>query len=422
MIMPKKTRLRRHAAAIWPALILVFAPAFAAQGTQNPPPGLSLAQAVETALARHPDVLMAQQAAKAAAGRRLQAEARPDPSLSLDTLGIPWTLKSGDSTPEYSLGLEQTIEFPGRRAARVEIAKLDEESAGLEIERIRLLIAARVRKAYSRAVLAERTLAATEPLGGLLDRFLEAMTIRFQSGDAAYGDILRARVEKARLQNRLIEARREQAAARGELLLLIGLSPDEPIRLTDDAGYKPFGPTLAQVLEAARAGRPSLRLARLRASRAEAETRLAALAGKPDFSAGLFVPSKSVRGWGVSFGLSLPLSRRRTEGIRAEASAARETSLIGSAALDRRLTVLIGTAYADMRSAEEQVKVFEQKLLSEIEAEIGNGLEQYRLGRIESYALLDLYRALSEARLEHLHSLYLYAASLADLEAAGEDY
>jgi outer membrane protein, heavy metal efflux system len=422
MTMPTNNRPRRRGAALWPALLLVLAPALAAPAAQDRPAGLSLAQAVETALARHPDVLTAQQAAKAAAGRRLQAEARPDPSLSLETLGVPWTLKSADSQPEYSFGLEQTFEFPGRRSGRIEVARLDEESAGLEIERIRLLVAARVRKAYSRAVLAERTLAATEPLGGLLDRFMEAMTIRFQSGDAAYADILRARVEKARLQNRLIEARREQSSARGELLLLIGMSPDEPVRLTDDLDYKPFGPPLAQVLETARAGRPSLRLARLRAARAEAETRLAALAGKPDFSAGLFVPSKTLGGWGVSFGLSLPLSRRRTEGLRAEASAARETSLIGAAALDRRLTVLIGTAYADMRSAEEQVKVFEQKLLGEIEAEIGNGLEQYRLGRLEAYALLDLYRALSEARLEHLHSLYLYAASLADLDAAGEDY
>ena len=73
------------------------------------------------------------------------------------------------------------------------------------------------------------------------------------------------------------------------------------------------------------------------------------------------------------------------------------------------------------RAAEEQVEVFEKRLLGEIEAEIENGLTQYRLGRIEAYALLDLFRSLAEARLEHLQARYLYAVALAGMDAAGED-
>ncbi len=421
-VKPNQRNRGRQAALFFPVFFFSAAFIFAGASGQEKPGDLSLARAVEIALTRHPDILLAREEVNAASARRMQMEARPDPRLSVGTAGIPWTLKSGDVETEYSLGMEKTFEFPGRRSTRVEIARRDEDAASLEVERAGLLVTAEVKKAYYRAVLAERTLQATESLSGLLDRFLEAMTTRFESGNAAYGDILRTRIEKARLQNRLIEARRETSSSRAELLFLLGLPAENPVRLTDDLTFRPIGSSLEQILESAKASRPSIRLARLRESRADAEIRLAALSGKPDFEAGLFLPSKNIRGWGFSFGLRLPFSKVRTEGLREEAAASREKGLIQTSALVRRLTVLIGTAYADARAAEEQVKVFEQKLLSEIEAEIGNGLEQYRLGRLEAYALLDLFRSLSEARIEHLNALYLYAVARAELETAGEEF
>jgi cobalt-zinc-cadmium efflux system outer membrane protein len=392
-----------------------------AQAAENSE-GLSLARAVELALAGHPEILLAREEGKAAFGRRRQAEARPDPRLTFETIGIPWTLKSGEVETEYSLGLEREFEFPGRRAARIDIARTDEETAVLEIERASLLVSVRVRNAYYRAVFTEQTLSALEALEGLLERFRETITVRFESGETGYADLLRTKVEKARLENRLIEARRNRNSARSELLLLLGLAPDSPVALSDGIGFKPLETSLERVLETARSGRPSLRLARLREARAEAEMKLAALAKKPDFEAGLLVPSKSYKGWGFSLGLRLPLSAARAEGFQAEAAAARGKGLIETAALERRLEILIGAAYREAQSSAEQVKVFEEKLLGEMEAEIKNGLEQYQLGRLEAYSLLDLYRSLAEARLEHLNALYLYAVALTGLDAAGEEF
>jgi len=405
----KKCRIGRSAAVLLSAL--AFSSGFLAAQEAALPAELSLARAVEIALAGHPDILLAREEVKAAAARRLQSEAHPDPRLSFETGGIPWTLKSGEIETEYGLGLEREFEFPGRRTARIEIARRDEDAASLEIERAGLLLAARVKNAYHRAVFTEQTVAAQEALSSMLDRFLEAMLIRFESGEAAYADL-----------HRRIEGRRDRTIARAELLLLLGLAPDNPVRLTDGLAFRPLEASLERLQTEARAGRPSLRLARLREARAEAEMRLAALAKKPDFAAGLFIPSKNYRGWGFSLGLSLPLSKARAEGLQAEAAAAKGKGLIETAALERRLAVQIGTAYAEARAAGEQVQIFEQKLLGEIEAEIHNGLEQYRLGRLEAFALLDLFRSLSEARLEHLNALYLYALALAGLDAAGEEF
>jgi cobalt-zinc-cadmium efflux system outer membrane protein len=381
--------------------------------------GLTLERAIEIALARNPDVLSARQEVRAAAARRLQAEARPDPVLSFSTDAVPFNFK--DPGTEINLGLEQTFEFPGKRALRTDVGRAGEDIAALDLERVRLLLAARVKRAYFRIVLARRSEADLERAVALLDELIENIRIRFEAGQSAYADILRARVEKARLQNRIIETRRDRTAGAIELGLLLGLSAGEIPPLQTSLAYSPLNKTAEQVLQSARLTRPSLKIAALRAARAEAEVKLAGLNRSPDLAAGLFVPSKTFRGWGVTFGLTLPLSSRRWEGQRAEAAAGREMTLIAVDGVARRIAARIAVAYSELKTAEEQVKVFETRLLAEIEDALKISLEYYRYGKMEAYALLDLYRSLTEARLEHGRALYLYATALADLDTAGED-
>ncbi len=418
--MPRAHRPPRiAAAAIFLILTAWGAPSWAQTREAAPGPGLTLEQAVEMALARHPDVLAAQQEIRAASARRLQAEARPDPSLSFGTDGIPFNLK--DSGTEVNLGLEQTFEFPGKRSLRTAIGRQGEELAALDLERVRLLLAARVKRAYLRTVLAQRTVSDLERSVALLDQLIEAVRIRFEAGQSAYADILRARVEKIRLQNRIIEARRERTAGEIDLAHLLVLPEGPPPPLSTPLLFAPLDRTAAQVVEEALRSRPSLRIAALRTARAESEVRLAGLNRSPDLTAGLFFPSKTLHNWGFSLGLTLPLSRSRWEGQRSEAEAGRESGRIAAEAASRRVRARVASSFAELKSAEDQVRVFETRLLAEIEDELKISLEYYRYGKMEAFALLDLYRSLTEARLEYGRALYLCAVNRTDLEVAGED-
>jgi cobalt-zinc-cadmium efflux system outer membrane protein len=417
--MPRAYRSSRIAAA---AIFLILCGAAAPVRTQEGPAvaaGLTLEQAVEAALSRHPDVLTAQQEVRAAAARRLQAEARPDPSLSFGTDGIPFNLK-GEGT-EINLGLEKTFEFPGKRSLRTEIGRQGEELAALELERVRLLLAARVKRAYLRTVLAQRIAADLERSVAQLDQLIDAVRIRFEAGQSTYADILRARVEKIRLQNRIIEARRDRTAGEIELAHLLVLPEGPPPLLSTPLRFVPLDRTASQVVAAALRSRPSLKIAALRATRAESEVKLSGLNRSPDLTAGLFVPSKTFRNWGFSLGLTLPLSRMRWDGQRNEAEAGREASRISAEAASRRVRARVSAAFAELKSAEDQVRVFETRLLAEIEDELKISLEYYRYGKMEAFALLDLYRSLTEARLEYGRALYLCAVDRTDLEVAGED-
>lgn len=381
---------------------------------------LSLQEAVSAALRNNPEIARTQLALEEAKGRRLQSEARPEPQLAVSGEGIPFGSDRAEKT-EISVGFEQSIEFPGKRSLRAKVGRLGERIAGFRLERIRLSITARVKKAYWKAVLWDHNVTSLEALAGLLDDIIASSLIRYQAGAVAYGDVLRARVEKARLQNETIEARREREAAGAELALLLGDRSGGHFLLTTDLAFVPFGQTLEEVKAAARTSRPSLQIAAIEAEQAETAAALAAKNRLPDFSLGLFFPSIRFNAWGVALRLSLPVSRSRTEGERLEAAARHAASIAALEAQARRLDALVETAYVSVRAAEEQVNLFERELLTEMEEELRSGLTQYQYGKIESYRLLDLYRAYAEARLERLRALFLYLTGLAHLEASGEE-
>ena len=385
--------------------------------------GLTLEQAVTIALQRNPEILLAQKAMVTATGKRLQMEAISDPDIVFRDEGL--SLKKNASKgegKEYSFGIEQGLEFPGKRALRGEIGRFGEDLAALALDKARLLLSARVKKAYYKAVLSRRTLESLENASSLLDQFIENILVKYRTGGASYSDVLRAKVEKARIRNQIIAEQKEGATARAELNLLLGRKGDEFMLLTTDLAYLPLDKDLPTLKDEARTTSPTLKIVTSKRRQSETGLKLAFKSRLPDFLLGLYFPSLRTDAWGFSVGISLPLWGTKQKGEIMEAEAVNEIALISAEKEERRIMARLETAYSSVRAAEEQLKIFEQQLLKDIEDDVKLGISNYQYGKIDFFSLLDLYRTFAAVRLEHLKSLYLYLISLADLEVAGEEY
>jgi len=383
---------------------------------------LTLEQAVGLALQNNPLLLAAQKDAAAATGRRMQAEGIADPLLVLHEDGLAFRRNAdGTSDHEAMFGLEQSLEFPGKRALRAEIGRGGEAQAALQLDRLRLVVAGRVKKAYYAAVFARSTVESLGKSMALLDEFLAGLLAKYETGDAAYADVLRAKVEKAKLQNQVLEERRNEAAALADLNLEIGRRADEAVALATDLAYVPLTRELASWKDEARTTSPTLRILAARKAQAGAGLALARKNGLPDFSLGLYYPSKHMDDWGFYIGVTLPVWKSRRAGEVLEAEAAAESAALAEGQEERRLMSRIGRSFEAVKTAEAQVRIFEQNLLKDLEDELRIGVSQYRIAKVEFLNVLDLYRTFVDARLEHLRSLYLYLTALADLEVAGED-
>jgi cobalt-zinc-cadmium efflux system outer membrane protein len=384
--------------------------------------GLTLEKAIETALARNPEVLAARTRIEAARGRTLQLGSRPEPQAlaSVEGVPIPGLKKEGDQI-EIHLGIEQTFEYPGKRSLRAEIGRQGEDMAAVELDRVRLLLTARVKRAYWTAAFAGGAAEALERSAGRLDALLEDLQSKYRTGAAAYADVLRVRAEKARLRNQILDQAKEKRTAELALDELLGSPPGEPVVLLTALPFVPLEADAAALIERARASLPSYRLSALRTDRAASVMKLAGLSRRPDFLAGFLLPSVRPNAWGVSFGLTMPFLRPgRAKGEALEAAADAEAVRLASEALDRRVRTAVESAYAAAKSAEEQVLIYEKSLLRELEDELGIQLEYFRYGKAEAFSLLDLHRTYVLAQVEHLRALFLYNLALADLEVAGE--
>jgi outer membrane protein TolC len=184
----------------------------------------------------------------------------------------------------------------------------------------------------------------------------------------------------------------------------------------------PLAKDLAVIQEEARRTRPSLQIALLKLEQAQAALKLAQMSKLPDFSVGLFTPSLRTGSWGFAFGVSVPLYWwKRQKGEALESEAKKEIEKISAVAVQQRIMTRIGEAYAAVKSSEEQVKVFETKLLAEVEDQLKMSITQYQYGKTDALNILDITRTYLTTKLEYLKSLYLYLVSLSDLEQAGEE-
>jgi cobalt-zinc-cadmium efflux system outer membrane protein len=401
-------------------LILLTAPGSFAGAVDD----ITLVQAIDLALKQNPDILAAQKEMLASQGRRLQMQAIPEPQIILSNEGIPFSTGHNEKNEkEISFGIEQPFEFPGKVSLRGKIGQFGEKIAAYELARVHLLITAKVKEAYYKTVLSQRAISALDETAELLDEFIASATAKYQSGGGLYLDVLRARVEKTRLQNELIETRKELLLDKARLNLLLGKKGDEPLELRTELSFAPLTKDLAAIQEEAVRTRPSIQIASLRLEQAQAGLKLAQKGKLPDFSVGLYTPSLRTGSWGFSLGVSVPLYWwKKQKGEILEFEAKQEIGTISAEAVERRIMTRIGEAYAAVKSSEEQVKVFETRLLTEVEDQVKMSITQYQYGKTDALNILDITRTYLTVKLEHLKSLYLYLVSLSDLEQAGEEY
>lgn len=378
---------------------------------------LTLEEAVSIALARNPEVLRAQKELEAAGGRQLQQSGYAFPELVFRDEGLGLGSDHGDK--ELSFGVEQLIEFPGKRSLRKEAAGYDRGAAAAELDRVKQTVAAGVKGAYFKTLYSQKVLEATNGLLAILRKYQEMAAVRFEAGQVTSLDVLRGRLEFLKVQGEIIEARRSLRESRLALSRLTGQDGSSPPASVADIISPSVTKDLA-TLEREAETRPSLRAAELRRERAGIVARLARKNAYPDFTVGLYYPSLRTSAWGFSVGATIPVWRDRIRGEVLEADALNEAEAAALASRRQKILYSLHAAFADVKASEEQLALFEKSVLGEVDSLLDTGITQYQYGKIDALNLFDLYRLYRSTRLEYLGALERHELALVELEIAGE--
>src|SRR5262245_8556347 len=309
----RRLRSRVRASLLAAACWLLAVVAAGAQSTTTAAP-LTLAEAMDRALATNPTVAAARlQRPIDVAGVAVAGE-RPNPEVNYE---------AAKETPRQAIGATLPIELGGKRQRRIDVANATLAVGDATLARTIVEVRNDVRRAYFEAVAAARRAQIDEDIRALAQRARDAANARVVAGDVPRSDLTLSDLALATTENDLAGARAEATATLAELNALLGQPAGTAWRLTDTLSSGAIISDKA-ALDLAVQSNTELQLANRQIAEQEAKVNLAKALTVPDVSAGgAFTADAEPEfryGWRVSAGVTVPVFTRHGAGVTVEQS------------------------------------------------------------------------------------------------------
>ncbi|MEP6706625.1 MAG: TolC family protein [Pyrinomonadaceae bacterium] len=367
----------------------------------DPLTGMTVDEAVTYALAHNGELLAARKEIEAAEALVRQAGLRPNPRLDVEGSR---QINGKDNSVMATAMLP--LELGGRRPARIAVARRELEVREHEVADRERSLAAEVRMKFGETLAQALKLAFTEELLANNRRGYDLIAARVTEGATAPLEQNMALVELNRLRSMRENVEGKLAVLMLELRNLIGMPPEEPLRLRGDFSNLVAQPApIAIETERALRERPDLLAVRAMENLAAARIEQARAAGRLDASvlAGYERMNSSFPVFGVDqngqlqpvqdvfhflkFGISLDLPVRdknqgAIEAAVVEAEAARQRREFAELTVRRE----VAAAYAQYQSAARAMEIFRVGVRDQAKANLDVVRQTYELG---SKTLLD---------------------------------
>ena len=389
---PRRRLLPACVAALALARVAAAAPA-ADMGLHDDP---VLSRLVDDSLATRRELKQVEALVAAQRERVPQVGALPDPTLGFGIQNDSfnrWNIGRMD-TSFYQVILSQGLPFPGKRDLRTQDAGLSAQQAETSIARARLSTEAEVRRAYLDLLLARERLQLLQRLEIIWQQAAGVAGTRYETGEGAQSDVLRAQLEVSRIAQRRALLQGEERM-RVQLLNRLRHHPfDEPI--ASGASVRdlvPAGtPETAALEDDAIARSPELAQARLGVARAGKQVELAERDRWPDFgvNVGLMPRGALEPMWSVGFSMGLPVWMDRKQGravLEDTERAVAESE--GAAELEHLLRLRVAERRSAHAALVETIRIYRTGLLVRSQATVDSTLSQYRVGRLPFVSVLE---------------------------------
>lgn len=407
---------------------------------------LTLDSLVARALATSPSIRAANKRIDAARARIGPATARPDPMVMAGIQNLPIS-RPGFSSDEMTMkmiGASQTIPYPGKLALRRIAAEREVDVARVNLDVSRRQVARDVKDAYYELAFLDRALAIVEKNEDVLGTFARTTEARYGAGVAGQQDVLKARVEAARLAGTASDLTEQRRAVVARLNAQLSRPSDAPVAPAEippallraaagDSSQEPMFTSAA--LGARAAGSPLRSLADLQQlaienspELREHEAMIAAQAARveltrkdylPDFDVSVQYGQRNKLPDMVSVGVSfaVPVQRKeKQDQVVAEASAS-------LAALHEEHQVRVNDIRNDvarlvseLERSRTQLALTRRAILPQARASLSSALGSYQVGKVEFLTVLDNQSTVFTYETEYYRAIADFAKNLAELE------
>lgn len=433
--------------------ILALAPAIGGAAAQQPVPITGTEQAgaasidslVLRALAVNPSIRASAQRVEAARAAIGPAGSPPDPMLMVGLMNQ--SLGGSDDMSGMAMravGVGQMIPFPGKLALRRGIAEHQLAAVQADLEAARRSVVRDVRQAYFALVFVDRSLEVLDRTERLLTDLIHVTETRYGVGTGGQQDVLKARVELARLAEDAVALQEERRAVTARLNALLDrpsvtpiAAPALPERITRaavpaDPGEIRFTsatlgsraadsplPPIESLQEDAVGTNPSMVAQNARIAAQAARVELGARAHLPDFDLSLQYGQRDGLSDVFSAVVSVPIPLRKggKQDLEVrEAEAELEVLQAERHALANEIRAEVAGVYAELERERTQLALFAKSILPQGRAALESAAASFQVGRVDFLTLLENQATLYRYETAYYRALTGFASRLAELE------
>jgi len=167
-----------------------------------------LERIIDLALERNPMIAGAQSVIQQNEGSQIQAGAYPNPTIVAQTADATiQDPRNGDRITERGVMVNQTVEWPGMRAARQHAADAGLAGATVGLDEAKLNLIAEVKQAFYELLLAERTVDLLQQNLEIVQEVARIVRARVRSGEGPQFEAVKADVEVLKAKQEMTKAK-----------------------------------------------------------------------------------------------------------------------------------------------------------------------------------------------------------------------
>lgn len=402
---------------------------------------------VAAALEVHPMIRAARARVDAARAAIGPAGTLPDPMLTLGITNFPVSEPGFEDLMTMKMvGVGQMVPYPGKLALRRRVTERELAAAEARLEAARLTVVEQVRAAYYELAFLHRVNEIIARNQSLLTNFVRVTESRYGVGTGGQPDVLKARVELARLAEEAVAITEHERATLARLNAALSRPSETPVEaphvpgriaraaVADDARRIRFSstalgaraadsplPPLTEVQERAVLRNPEILAHEAMIERAAVQVALARKEHLPDFDVSLQYSQRTGRTDMVSamVAIPLPLRRDQRQDLLVREAEARLAAL--EAERQQRVDELraeVAVVHGDLERERAQLALFVTSILPLGRAALESATAGFQVGRVDFLTLLEHQATLYDYETQYHRAISDFATGLAALESA----
>lgn len=378
---------------------------------------MSLDEAIRIAIEKSPQLQSTRDQVDAAVGALRQSRLYPNPVLELLAEEIP-SNEVGLNQSQNLVAVTQPIITGGKRGLGIKVSEKSKEKNELERDAVLLHVMAETKKAFYKALAGQEGLTIAKKVEAIAKVIYESEKLRFDTGEVAITNVLRAEVELSKARNLVSYAGGNLQNSIKELQTVMGI-PEEIIDdITGKLLSRPVELSLPELELTMNNNQPFLKASKKSIEIAETQLTLEKRQAIPDINVSAGYKRLTLENIDtVQLGVEIPAPFfNRNQGNIQKGKALSRKAKSENLSVYNDLLFQLKKNFNSYNVERKRVAEYRDNILPKAEESLKLITRGYKEGEFDYIELLDAQRTWAETRISYIESLKSLNLIIADIE------